>query len=83
MRIAILGATSEIAKDLILSFSDKNLNDLVLFGRDRSLIEAWCRFLININYAFQDREDLYLVCDLLTGGDLRFHIGKRKRFNEE
>lgn len=41
------------------------------------------RFLINMNYAFQDREDLYLVCDLLTGGDLRFHIGKRKRFNEE
>ncbi len=40
-------------------------------------------FLINMNYAFQDREDLYLVCDLLTGGDLRFHIGKRKRFNEE
>lgn len=40
-------------------------------------------FLINMNYAFQDREDLYLVCDLLTGGDLRFHIGKKKRFNEE
>ncbi len=36
-----------------------------------------------MNYAFQDREDLFLVCDLLTGGDLRFHIGKRKRFNEE
>jgi nucleoside-diphosphate-sugar epimerase len=43
MRIAILGATSEIAKDLILSFSDKSSNDLVLFSRDRSLIEAWCR----------------------------------------
>lgn len=41
------------------------------------------RFLINMNYAFQDREDLYLVCDLLTGGDLRFHIGKKKRFTEE
>ena len=23
------------------------------------------------------------MCDLLTGGDLRFHIGKRKRFSEE
>lgn len=34
-------------------------------------------------YAFQDRENLYLVCDLMTGGDLRFHIGKKKRFNEE
>ena len=40
------------------------------------------RFLVNIKYAFQDRENLYLVSDLLTGGDLRFHIGKRKRFTE-
>ena len=39
-------------------------------------------FLVNINYAFQDRENLYLVSDLLTGGDLRYHIGKRRRFNE-
>jgi serine/threonine protein kinase len=39
-------------------------------------------FLVNIRYAFQDRDNLYLVSDLLTGGDLRFHIGKRKRFNE-
>jgi hypothetical protein len=34
-------------------------------------------------YAFQDRENLYLVCDLMSGGDLRFHIGKKKRFTEE
>ena len=39
-------------------------------------------FLVNINYAFQDRENLYLISDLLTGGDLRYHIGKRRRFNE-
>lgn len=36
-----------------------------------------------MNYAFQDRENLYLVCDLMSGGDLRFHIGKKKRFTEE
>jgi serine/threonine protein kinase len=41
------------------------------------------RFLVNIKYAFQDRENLYLVSDLLTGGDLRFHIGKKKRFSED
>jgi protein kinase A len=40
-------------------------------------------FLVNINYAFQDHTNLYLVSDLLTGGDLRFHIGKKRRFNEE
>lgn len=37
-------------------------------------------FLVNMNFAFQDRDNLYLVMDLLTGGDLRFHIGKQKRF---
>ncbi|CAD8054688.1 unnamed protein product [Paramecium sonneborni] len=40
-------------------------------------------FLINMQSAFQDKEYLYLVMDLLTGGDLRFHIGRLRRFNEE
>ena len=35
-----------------------------------------------MNYAFQDRDNLYLVTDLLTGGDLRYHIGKKKKFTE-
>lgn len=43
MRIAILGATSEIAKDLILSFSKSSTNELILFGRDSVVIEAWCK----------------------------------------
>jgi serine/threonine protein kinase len=33
-------------------------------------------------YAFQDRDNLYLVMDLLSGGDLRFHFSKKKRFSE-
>ena len=40
-------------------------------------------FLVNMYYAFQDRENLYLVMDLLTGGDLRYHVSKYKRFTEE
>lgn len=39
-------------------------------------------FLVNMLYAFQDRENLYLIIDLLTGGDLRFHLGKMRRFSE-
>jgi serine/threonine protein kinase len=39
-------------------------------------------FLVNMIQAFQDRECLYLVMDLLTGGDLRFYIGRRRRFRE-
>jgi serine/threonine protein kinase len=33
-------------------------------------------------YAFQDRQNLYLVMDLLTGGDLRFHVGRMRKFKE-
>jgi len=39
-------------------------------------------FIVNMNYAFQDYENLYLVMDLLTGGDLRYHISKKKKFSE-
>ena len=40
-------------------------------------------FIVNMYYAFQDRENLYLVMDLLSGGDLRYHICKYRRFTEE
>lgn len=39
-------------------------------------------FLVNMSNAFQDREKLYLVMDLLAGGDLRYHMGCRRRFRE-
>ncbi len=36
-----------------------------------------------MNYAFEDRENLYLVIDLMQGGDLRYHLAKHKKFSEE
>jgi serum/glucocorticoid-regulated kinase 2 len=38
-------------------------------------------FIVNMHFAFQDRDTLYLVLDLMEGGDLRHHIGTRS-FNE-
>ena len=40
-------------------------------------------FIVNMNCAFQDYENLYLVMDLLTGGDLRYHLCKLRRFSED
>ena len=40
-------------------------------------------FIVNMYYAFQDRENLYLVMDYLSGGDLRYHICRNRRFSEE
>ena len=39
-------------------------------------------FIVNIYFAFQDFCNLYLVMDLLTGGDLRYHIAHQKTFSE-
>ena len=41
MRIAILGATSQIAQDLILSFSKYKDYDFSLFGRNVELLQKW------------------------------------------
>ena len=40
-------------------------------------------FIVNMIFCFQDRENLYLVMDMLTGGDLRYHVSRNKRFSEE
>ena len=41
MKIAILGATSQIAQDLILSFSKNQNYGFLLFGRNIELLEKW------------------------------------------
>ena len=40
-------------------------------------------FIVNMHFAFQDFYNLYLVMDLLNGGDLRFHIAHKKTFSED
>lgn len=41
MRIAILGATSQIAKDLVLSFSRQSNHELALFARRPEIVRQW------------------------------------------
>lgn len=36
-----------------------------------------------MHFAFQDRDNLYLVMDLLTGGDLRYHLARERKFSED
>ncbi|PHH90319.1 hypothetical protein CDD83_3993 [Cordyceps sp. RAO-2017] len=51
--------------------------------RERRMLEHVNHpFICNLRYSFQDIEYMYLVVDLMSGGDLRFHIS-RKTFTEE
>ena len=40
-------------------------------------------FIIKLEYAFQNRQKLYLLTKFCPGGELFFHIQKIQRFNEE
>lgn len=51
MRIAILGSTSQIAKDLIKSFSMSGEHELTLFARRREAVVAWLNE-VNIDKAW-------------------------------
>lgn len=51
--------------------------------RERRMLEHLnYQFICNLRYSFQDIEYMYLVVDLMNGGDLRFHIS-RKTFTED
>ena len=39
-------------------------------------------FIVNMYFTFQDFSNLYLVMDLLSGGDLRYHLAKKRKFSE-
>lgn len=40
-------------------------------------------FIANMREAFDDEKNLYLVLEYLPGGDLRYHLNKKKKFTEE
>ncbi|CAD8060907.1 unnamed protein product [Paramecium primaurelia] len=74
-----LFAMKEMSKAKVLAKKSVNsvMNERILLSQLKH------SFIANIHYSFQDRDNLYLVLDLLTGGDLRFHIGKMRRFSEQ
>lgn len=56
-----------------------NVNELYLMKKiDKS--DSCSKFVVNVHYAFQTFDCLYLVIDLLEGGDLRFHLMKEEIF---
>jgi len=55
MQIAILGATSQIAKDLIVAFSKQDNHELVLFARRPEIVMQWLASVgLSGEYAVKD-----------------------------
>ena len=74
-----LYALKEMSKTKIIDKkSEKSIN-----GEREFLSYLHHPFIVNMHYAFQDNDNLYLVMDLLTGGDLRYHCSRYRSFSEE
>ena len=72
-------AMKEMSKTKII---DKRSEKSVKAERD--LLEMMHHpFIINMHFSFQDNDHLYIAMDLLTGGDLRYQICKKKKFSEQ
>ena len=72
-------ALKEMSKRKILDKkSEKSINNEMLI-----LKKLNHPFIVNMYYAFQDNDNLYLVIDFLSGGDLRFHCSRYRTFSEE
>ena len=72
-------ALKEMSKVKII---DKHSEESIKGERD-FLSKLNLPFIVNMHYAFQDFDNLYLVMDLLKGGDLRYHLWKNYQFQEK
>ncbi|CAD8052561.1 unnamed protein product [Paramecium primaurelia] len=72
-------ALKEMSKALIIA--KKSVNSVM--NEKNILSNLKHPYLVNIYYAFQDRENLFLALDYMQGGDLRYHLGRMRRFSED
>jgi len=51
---------------------------------ERSILEKIQHpFIVNLDFAFQTPDKLYMILDFINGGELFFHLKKEGRFSEE
>eukprot|EP00923_Selenidium_pygospionis_P022039 GHVN01038102.1.p1 GENE.GHVN01038102.1~~GHVN01038102.1.p1 ORF type:complete len:402 (+),score=47.75 GHVN01038102.1:150-1208(+) len=60
--------------------SEKALGSAIM---EREILESICNpFVMSLRFAFQDERSLFIICDLMFGGSLDFHLSNKKIFTE-
>ena len=68
---------------VILKNNVESVNDELTFLSKINRSQANSKFLVNVQYAFQDYDNLMICLDYLSGGDLRYHLIKENTFQPE
>jgi beta-adrenergic-receptor kinase len=58
----------------------KRCEDLIVAERD-TLSQVQSPYVVNLLYAFHNATDVFLILDLMIGGDLNFHLRTKGRFS--
>lgn len=72
-------AMKEMAKAKII---DKKSESSIKYEREL-LSKIKHPFIVNMHFAFQDFDNIYIVMDYLIGGDMRYHVSRIRKFSEE
>lgn len=72
-------AMKVLRKDMIIK------ENMVQHTRSENLILQKIKhpFIVNLRFAFQTADKLYLILDFLSGGELFFHLKEESKFTEE
>ena len=74
----IIYAMKEMSKTKII-----DRNSQISIKNERFLLSKMFHpFIVNMHFSFQDKDNLYLVLDYLSGGDLRYHLCMSRNFTE-
>lgn len=49
-------------------------------SEQKCLADVDSSFVVKLSYSFQSKTDVFLILDLMTGGDLSFHLSMKGRF---
>ena len=69
-------------KVLKKSFLVKNNHLKYAISEANILKRAMHPFVLKMHYSFQTPDNLYMILDCCSGGDLAFHLTKREIFDE-
>lgn len=55
-------------------------SELLTMNERNALAAVQSDFVVNLKYAFHSKNDVFLVLDLMTGGDLGYHLQQKGKF---
>jgi serine/threonine protein kinase len=55
-------------------------SEQLVWNERQALAAVESNFVVNLKYSFHSKDDIYLILDLMTGGDLGYHLHQKGRF---